>query len=287
MYTRARTVGTLAALVIVAGNSGCFLDQYRQEQMANRQLRAHKESLENELLEARTSVDSLNSRLGAKDAELSALGQTLASLRDQAGVYDEARRQAQSALEEMLKRGPGDPIVITTRLPAELDRALKAFAAQHPDKVEYIPEQGAVRWKSDLLFALGSDVVRDSAKPSLEDFGRIVQSPEAMGFEPLIVGHTDNKPIKRAQTRQQHKSNWHLSVHRAISVMDVLHGFGVNETRMVVAGCGEWRPVVDNIGGAAAQSRNRRVEIFLVSRDRQPGSTPTAKADTSEAAAGK
>lgn len=287
MDTRARTVGTLAALVIVAGNSGCFLDQYRQEQMANRQLRAHMESLENELLEARTSVDSSNSRLDAKDAELSALGQTLASLRDQASVYDEARRQAQSALDEMLKRGPGDPIVITTRLPAELDKALKAFAAQHPDKVEYIPDQGAVRWKADLLFALGSDVVRDSAKPSLEDFGRIVQSPEAMGFEPLIVGHTDNKPIKRSATRQQHKSNWHLSTHRAISVMEVLHGFGVNEARMVVAGCGEWRPVVDNIGGPAAQSRNRRVEIFLVSHDRQPGGTPTAKGDTTEPAVGK
>ena len=82
----------------------------------------------------------------------------------------------------------------------------------------------------------------------------------------MIVGHTDNKPIKRQQTRAEHKTNWHLSAHRAISVMNLLSEQQVRLTRMGVMGYGEYHPLADN-ATTEGKAKNRRVEIYLVPRE--------------------
>jgi chemotaxis protein MotB len=154
-------------------------------------------------------------------------------------------------------------VVLTQALPPELDTALRNFATRHPDSVEFDSARGTVKWKSDLLFALGSDVVMDSAKGSLQEFARIMNSPAAEPFDITIVGHTDNTRIAKPATKAKHPTNWHLSAHRAISVMDVLRDYSIAEGRMGVMGYGEYRPLVDNTD-AAAKSQNRRVEIYVV-----------------------
>ena len=40
-------------------------------------------------------------------------------------------------------------------------------------------------------------------------------------FDLVVAGHTDDVPIKKAATKAKHPTNWHLSVHRAISVANV------------------------------------------------------------------
>jgi chemotaxis protein MotB len=77
-----------------------------------------------------------------------------------------------------------------------------------------------------------------------------------------VVGHTDNVPIRRGSTAAQHPTNMHLSAHRAISVRDALNADGVTANRFMVAGYGEFRPIVTN--GARGADANRRVELFLV-----------------------
>ena len=96
---------------------------------------------------------------------------------------------------------------------------------------EYDAKRGAVKWKSDLLFALGSDIVRDSAKPSLQAFSKIAKSSAAAQFDVIVVGHTCNLRIAKESTRRLHPTNWHLSAHRAISVNSLLMGYGVPKTR--------------------------------------------------------
>jgi chemotaxis protein MotB len=154
-------------------------------------------------------------------------------------------------------------VITVTRLPPELDQALKEFASRYPDAVEYLADHGAVRWKSDLTFGLGSDVVRDSAKSSLREFAQICAGPAAEGFEVVVVGHTDDVPISRSKA--QHPTNWHLSVHRSIAVMNELSGFGVPSKRIGVMGYGEFQPAVPN-PPSGGNEKNRRVEIFLVAQ---------------------
>jgi chemotaxis protein MotB len=129
--------------------------------------------------------------------------------------------------------------------------------------VVYDARNGIVRWKADLLFALGSDVVKESSKDALRAFCDVIKSPAAGNFEAIIVGHTDNKPIKTEATRQKHPTNWHLSGHRAIAVAEVLLKDGYAPQRVGVLGCGEYRPVADNASASGA-SKNRRVEVYLV-----------------------
>ena len=150
-------------------------------------------------------------------------------------------------------------------LPAELDTALSDWALQSgSDLVTYDAQSGVVRFKSDLLFNKGDDTVQPSAAAQVKSLAGILNSAAAQGFDVLVVGHTDDVPIKRAQTKAKHPTNWHLSAHRAISVQKILAGAGVDQSRTAVVGMGEFRPIEPNKAGTKGNPRNRRVEIYIV-----------------------
>ena len=98
--------------------------------------------------------------------------------------------------------------------------------------------------------------------PALSAFASIIKSAAADGFEVIVVGHTDNRPVVRPETKAQHPTNWHLSSHRAIAVSNILQKNSYPPNRIGVMGCGQYRPVADN-GTAQGSSENRRVEIIL------------------------
>jgi len=262
MDTRAG-VGTLLVAVLLAGSSGCYLDQYRREQMANRNLRAEKERLENELLDVRAQKEALVARVEGLERDNQTKDALIDTLTQERDEVRRAFEKAQEALAKLAAQPPQKPIVV--RLPPELDKALKEFAAAHPDAVEYDSERGALKWKADLLFALGSDVVRDSAKAAMKGLADILRSPAAQKFDVIIVGHTDNLPIVKPETKRKHPTNWHLSCHRAIAVMFELKRDGLDPSRMGVMGYGEHRPIAPN-DSEKNRAKNRRVEIFLVAK---------------------
>jgi chemotaxis protein MotB len=247
--------------------SGCVsLNDYRRVQALNRSLVAEKEALNQELFDTRNNTGSYQTRVDSLTRELASKDELIANLRNENEVLDEMRKTAQMALEEMASRQQlGDIAISAPMLPEQLDSALKRFADEHPSAVVYDPMHGTVKWKSDLLFALGSDVVRESSMDALRGFSDIVKSPAAKDFEVIVVGHTDTRPISRPQTKAKHPSNWHLSAHRAISVGKVLQKNGYTAERIGVMGYGEYRPVADNASEEGA-SQNRRVEMYLVPR---------------------
>jgi chemotaxis protein MotB len=144
-----------------------------------------------------------------------------------------------------------------------LDSALKQFAQQYPDAVYYDAKKGIVKWKSDLLFPLGSDLVKAEANEALKKFTEIMMSSAANGFDVLIVGHTDNVRIARSETAKVHPTNWHLSTHRAIAVSGAMQSVGMPPTRIGVMGYGEFRPIASNASDSG-RGQNRRVEIYVV-----------------------
>ncbi len=257
-------VGLTVGGWVVIGVSGCVsLDDHRRLEALNRNLAAEKESLNQELFDARTGTDSLRARTDSLERELASKDELLANLRSENELLDEMRKTAQAALEEMAGKQFGDIAITAPKLPEALDNALKRFADEHPSGVIYDSVRGTVRWKADLLFALGSDVVRESSMEALRGFSEIIKSPAAADFEVIVVGHTDNRPISRPKTKAKHPTNWHLSAHRAISVAHMLRKNGYSQERIGVMGYGEYRPVADNATEKGA-SQNRRVEIYLV-----------------------
>lgn len=249
---------------LIAGGGCVSLDEHRRLQAQNRNLAAEKEALAQELQDIRGGSGSLRTRVDALEREVRTKDQLVANLRSENQLLEEMRRLAQNQLAEMAdKQTLGDIAIVGPKLPQQLDSALKRFADEHPSAVEYDAVHGTVKWKSDLLFALGSDVVKQSSMDALRGFTEIVKSPAAANFEVIVVGHTDDQPIKRAETKASHPTNWHLSAHRAISVASILRENGYAPKRIGVMGFGEYRPAAPN-SSESARERNRRVEIYLI-----------------------
>lgn len=255
----------VCGLVVSAGlfgSVGCVgLDDHTRLKAANRNLTAEKESVGQELFDERHVNDTLRTKLTSCESELQTKNELVSNLRRENELLDEWRRDAKGTLEGLANKSFGN--IIVPALPGPLDTAVKRFADEHPSEVEYDPARGLVKWKGDLIFPLGSDEVRASSSESLRGFAEVLKSAAAADFEVIIVGHTDNRPVQRAETKAKHPTNWHLSTHRAIAVGNVLQKHGCRPDRIGCMGCSEYRPSASN-ASEAGQSQNRRVELYIV-----------------------
>jgi chemotaxis protein MotB len=120
-------------------------------------------------------------------------------------------------------------------------------------------EKGLViTFVSEVLFDSGKADLKKESLPSLAKVARILMEnvPENnIGIE----GHTDNQPIRYSKW----KSNWELSAHRALSVLQYLESKGVNPKRLSASGYGEYRSVASN-DTVEGRQLNRRVEIVIL-----------------------
>lgn len=254
---------SVAVVFVVGMVGGCAsLDEHNRLKQAHRLLTADRDQINQELADERRNTDSLRTRLQSYEREGMTKDELLANLRGENDLLDNMRKMTQAELEESLRR-IGNITIEGSKLPAPLDSALKRFAEEHPSEVEYDAQRGFVKWKADLVFPLGSDVVKDSSLAGLRGFTDVLKSAAATDFETLVVGHTDTTPISRSDTKSKHPTNWHLSAHRSISVSNVLQQYGYAPQKISVMGCGEYRPIADN-SSDSSKSRNRRVEIYLI-----------------------
>lgn len=82
-----------------------------------------------------------------------------------------------------------------------------------------------------------------------------------------VEGHTDNIPI----STPLFPSNWELSVSRATNVLRYLQkNYDVEPGKLSATGYGEFRPISENTT-TDGRSKNRRVDIVLLSGDAEQG----------------
>ena len=263
-----RVGGKLSRMIGVTSCMACLggcttMAEYDRLKARNRTLAAEKESLAQELFDARTGNDSLKARVELCERELTTKGELVANLRSENELLEGMRKMAMTELERMAGRQLGNIVIAGPKLPEPLNNALHSFARQHADLVAFDEARGTMKWKADLLFALGSDTVKESSLEALRRFTEVLNAPVASEFEVVVVGHTDNRPIVRPETKSRHPSNWHLSAHRAISVSSALLRFDYPAERIGIMGYGPYRPVADNASEAGA-AQNRRVEVYLI-----------------------
>lgn len=111
--------------------------------------------------------------------------------------------------------------------------------------------------KGSLLFDSGSTLLKDEAKPVLDQVGLILERYAEGTIE--IEGHTDNVPMSGAK----YSNNNELSSGRALSVFDyILSITNLNPANIKHAGRGEYLPVADN-ATPEGRAKNRRVEIKI------------------------
>ena len=255
------TTCAAAAVTLPLLASGCV----QQDKYDN--LLQVKRSLQEQLLTVTDERDVMQSQLSNRTQQLTAARGDISLLQERyeilGGELDQISLSNQDLTMQVsaMEIGP---------LPADVQAALARLASQYPDQITFDSGTGMLRFNSDLTFNSGKDQVKDGGATSLTALATILDSPSAENFELVILGHTDDIPVKFS--RNQHPTNMHLSVHRAIAVRDVLVNSGINADRVQVAGWGEYKPLVPNESGGTAV--NRRVEIYLTSQ------TETSMADT-------
>jgi len=120
---------------------------------------------------------------------------------------------------------------------------------------------------SQLLITIRDNALFNSAEATVNREGRelavsiadmLVNYPN---YNVIISGHTDNSPISNAKFR----SNWDLSVMRAVRFMDImLLNEKLDPKLFSAVGYGEYHPVASN-DTVDGKAKNRRVELAIVS----------------------
>lgn len=256
-----KTAGIICVALAIIFVNGCAGNQIKSLKDQNRVQQEKIDSLESEL-------NATKFKLGGTSGELDALKLQSASelgLRDeQMGALDAdvaAKRKLILKMKARLLSGG-------VKLPMELSVLLQDFANAN-NMVTFDENSGMVKFKSDLVFSSGSDQVTSQAMAPIKALCNILNTEDGKKFDVVVVGHTDNVRIQKSSTKALHPTNWHLSVHRAISVSRVMINDNIAPTRLSVKGFGEYRPFVENVPGKKGTSANRRVEILIV-----PAGTP-------------
>ena len=268
MTLRATCTGLMGLGLCAMLLGGCVpKSDYVEATAANTRAQSELANTHKKLQEAMEERNALLANLQAAQSKLSAKDQEIANLVQARDMW-EKRFNELKALYDASGQSPTPPELPGIMLPESLDKLLREFATKYPDLIEYDAQRGMVKFKTDLLFPPGGDDVSPDGRSALKSFAEIIKGAEAAQFHIYVVGHTDDIPIRTEQTKRVHPTNWYLSVHRAVSVMQELAKSGVTEPRMGVMGFGEFHPVAANAAGHKGNALNRRVEIWIVPPER-------------------
>lgn len=109
---------------------------------------------------------------------------------------------------------------------------------------------------SEALFSSGKANIRPSGFGKLNMIGEVIKG---VSNDILILGHTDNVPLKKGKFR----SNWDLSCYRALNVFYYLtEEFGIGPVQMAPGGYGAAKPIVPNTS-IKNRAKNRRIEVVI------------------------
>ena len=239
-----RLVLTSTVLLCAFVLNGCYCGPGPLARAA--QLQARNQWQQNQGLLA--SKQDAEMRAAQMAAELQTANQRLANLNNE-------REELQNRYVSLLNQA-------TNPLGDDITRKFEELSRRYPE-FDFDPNTGVSKFHADVLFDTGSAELKPKASNVLKEFAGLMNSPDANRFNILVVGHTDDQPIKRSGTSSKHPTNWHLSTNRANSVVTTLSKLGLRDSRMGAAGYSMFQPVEPNTNDSTRQ-RNRRVEIFIL-----------------------
>jgi chemotaxis protein MotB len=232
----------------VVSSTGCLFVPRSQLAAAEAQARQLAEQNRAQL----SALDNLQNHSHELEDRLMNTESQLAAV-DQKSRADSKRL---AALEGELYDGHGN------RLPPGLSKQL-ADLARRNGSLQFDPATGAAKLDTDVLFDSGEAELKEDAQDMLNEFVKIMRSPEARDLKLMVVGHTDALKIARRDVRERFPDNFHLASSRALAVADFLKKSGFPEQRIGVSGFAGHEAVASN-ETAEDRRRNRRVEIYVL-----------------------
>lgn len=236
-------------------------------------------SLQQQLAATLAQVASLKEQLGSSaqqatesGLQIELLNRQLLALRDQLGQLtvaldaSEAKAKADEVqvfdLGKRLNEALASKVEELARYRSEFFGKLREVLGNRPD-VQIVGDRFI--FQSEVLFATGSADIGEDGKRQLAAFADTLKTigqriPTDIDWLLRVDGHTDKQPYNGP-----YGGNWELSTARAIAVVKFLIEQGIPPNRLVAAGFGEFRPLVD---GDTQEDfrRNRRIELKLDQR---------------------
>jgi chemotaxis protein MotB len=112
------------------------------------------------------------------------------------------------------------------------------------------------KFRSDVVFPVGSAMISESIYPYLDEMSRVAKE---YNLSLRVEGHTDDVPIRSVEF----PSNWELSTARAANIIRYfITKCGFPATRLSAEGYSQYRPVAPN-GTPEGREKNRRIEVFF------------------------
>jgi len=274
----ARTLKWLGLAALAFSLTGCVsAEQYNGMKLSRDQALQQADQAEADARSARSQADAYKAQLDSIANSGNTQQAMLANFSQQVAGLQAQNAAITQKYEDLLNRPPQVVEMGERALPPDLSNALTEFANENPDIVTFDPARGVVKFKSDVTFASGSTDLNERAVGTLQRFSEILNSSQAVGYELMVAGHTDNQRVTRQTTIDAGNfDNWYLSAHRAISVAAELVKNGVNRGRLGVAGYADQQPIASN-SSSAGRAENRRVEIVILPTHAR-GGTMTSEA---------
>lgn len=145
------------------------------------------------------------------------------------------------------------------RAKAELEDRLKQEIADKDVQVKMAKDGLVITFVAEVLFDSGKADLKPASLEMIDKVAKVL-ADTVPDLSVGIEGHTDNQPIKFSGW----KSNWELSVARALSVVHYLQDEKkINPERLAAIGHGEFKPVESNDTKEGRQ-KNRRVEVVIL-----------------------
>ena len=134
-------------------------------------------------------IYDLESQLQAAKLELEQLQRTLQASEGRGNIETDAMKQKLAALQQevaakqaLIEKMQHQLVYGGAQLPAELNTLLEDFA-KGKDMITYDASKGMLKFKSDLLFEKGSDVVAPAAADALKQLCTIMEQRQAKQFD--------------------------------------------------------------------------------------------------------
>jgi len=248
--THIRALALLAAgAVALAGgaSTGCVsTTRFTQVEQERDALEARNEALKSEAENAARNGETTAQQKLALEAEKSALEAKLAAQQSQGDELGSKLREREEESRKLQATYDG--------LVKSLQKELKAGQIE----VTQLRDGLRVNVSQDILFDSGSAALD---KSGTEVLSRVAVQLKKSAHQILVMGHTDDKPIRAALARK-YPSNWELAGARAASVVRLFAQTGLPNKRLLAVSVADSQPVASN-KTEEGRARNRRIEIRL------------------------
>jgi chemotaxis protein MotB len=245
-------VPTLALIVsgviaLAGGSTACVSTaRYNQVEQERDLLQSRNDALKNEVDSANKNGESLTQQKSALESQNTELEAKLASMQTHGAELDSKLKESEDESKKMQATYDG--------LVKSLKKELKAGQIE----VTQMRDGLRVNVSQDILFDSGSAALD---KSGTEVLGRVATQLRKQPHQILVIGHTDDKPIRQTLAKQ-YPSNWELAGARAASVVRLFSHSGLPSKRMQAVSVADSQPVASN-KTEEGRAKNRRIEIRL------------------------